>query len=74
MMTDTVWAQTRYDSGVYDCTVVRDGEHGVLTVTLVGNVNHVLHRERVQCDRADCDKWRTRAEAVINNPDLRVWP
>lgn len=70
-MTDTVWAQRRYDSGVYDCKVERNGDHGVLTVTLVGTISHVLHRETVQCDRADCDKWRSRAAAVISNPDLR---
>lgn len=71
-MTDTVWAQTRYDSGLYDCKVVRDGDHGRLTVHLLGLVDHLLHSETVKCDRADTDKWRTRAAAVISNPDLRT--
>jgi hypothetical protein len=71
-MTDTVWEQDRYDSGWYACKVVRSGEIGKLTVTLVGQLEYLLHEEPVKCDRADTDKWRTRCEAVISNPDLRV--
>ena len=70
--TDVVWTQTRYDSGLYDCQVTRVGDGGRLTVTLVGSINHLLHAEPVKCDRADTDKWRTRCESVISNPDLRV--
>jgi hypothetical protein len=69
---DTVWDQTRYDSGVYRCKVVRDGEQGKLTVTLVGAIDHLLHEEKVKCDRADTDQWRQRCVTVINNPDLRT--
>jgi len=70
---DTVWNQVRYDSGLYDCKVVRDGDHGKLTVTLVGvTINHLIHEEPVKCDRADTDKWRTRCQTVISNPDLRT--
>lgn len=71
-MTDTVWNQSRYDSGLYDCKVERTGDHGRLTVTLTGLVPHLLHSEPVKCDRADTDKWRTRCAAVISNPDLRT--
>jgi len=71
-MTDEVWCQTRYDSGLYECKVVREGDNGTLSVTLVGTINHVLHDEKVKCDRADTDKWRTRCEEVISNPDLRT--
>lgn len=70
--TTTVWQQTRYDSGLYDCKVVRDGNAGRLTVTLVGLIDHVLHEEPVKCDRADTDKWRTRCATVISNPGLRT--
>ena len=70
-MTDVVWEQTRYDSGLYRCRVIRDGDHGRLTVTLLGQIDHLLHEETVPCDRADTDKWRTRCAAVISNPDLR---
>lgn len=69
--TATVWRQTRYDSGLYDCQVVRDGNTGRLTVTLLGAVDHLLHEEPVNCERADTDKWRIRCEQVINKPDLR---
>jgi hypothetical protein len=67
-----VWAQRRYDSGLYDCTVVRDGDHGKLTVTLVGAIPHLLHTEPVKCDRADTDQWRRRCEEVIARPELRT--
>ena len=69
---DTVWNQQRYDSGLYDCKVVRDGDKGRLTITLVGSINHLLHEEAVKCDRADTDKWRSRCVEVISNPDLRM--
>jgi len=69
---DTMWDETRYDSGLYRCTVVRDGEMGKLSVTLVGTINHLLHEETVKCDRADTDQWRRRCEEVIAKPDLRV--
>jgi len=69
---DTVWHQTRFDSGLYECKVMRDGEMGKLTITLVGSINHLLHEEAVKCDRVDTDKWRQRCEAVINNPDMRT--
>lgn len=68
---DVVWAQTRYESGLYGCQVVREGDAGRLTVTLLGNVDHLLHEEPVKIDRADTDKWRTRSLAVICDPDLR---
>jgi hypothetical protein len=71
---ETVWAQTRYDSGLYDCRVVRDGDGGRLTVRLVGSINHLLHEEPVKVDLADTDNWRTRCAAVISNPDLRSCP
>jgi len=67
-----VWHEVRYDSGLYDCKVVRDGNAGRLTVTLLGAIDHRLHDEPVKCDRADTDKWRTRCEQVINRPELRV--
>lgn len=70
-MTDIVWSDTRYDSGLYGCEVRRTGDHGRLTITLVGLIPQLLHQETVKCDRADTDKWRTRCEAVISNPDLR---
>jgi len=69
---DTIWEQRRYDSGLYDCKVVRDGESGKLTITLVGSIPHVLHEETVKVDRNDADGWRQRCVAVINNPDLRT--
>ena len=68
---DVVWQQRRYDSGLYDCRVVRRGEAGVLTVTLDGRFPHVLHEETVKLDRRDVAGWQTRCVAVINNPDLR---
>jgi hypothetical protein len=70
-MTDVVWAETRYESGLYGCKVERDGDHGRLTIHLLGQIDHLLHCETVKCDRADTDKWRTRSLAVISNPDLR---
>lgn len=68
---DVVWAQRRYDGGWYGCTVARRGERHVLTVTLLGVIDYVLHREPVKFDKQDPDKWRTMCEKVINNPDLR---
>lgn len=68
-----VWAQVRHQSGVYDCTVVRDSEGGKLTVTLVGTVNHVLHQENVKTDTADFDAWRRRCVEVITRPELRQY-
>jgi len=68
-MTDVVWAE-RCDH-IYHCQVARDGDRGRLTITLIGMVDHVLHREAVPCDRADIDKWQKRCETVISNPDLR---
>jgi hypothetical protein len=69
---NTVWQQTRYDSGLYICAVVRDGDSGRLTITLDGNIPHLLHEEKVKVERTDTDNWRRRCEAVINNPDLRT--
>lgn len=72
-MTDTIWEEARYDSGWYGVAVTRKGDHAYLTVTLLGTIDHLLHRETVKCEgRADTDKWRTRAQAVISNPDLRT--
>lgn len=68
---DVVWAQTRYESGLYACQVAREGDQGRLTVTLLGDVDHLLHEEPVKLDRADTDKWRTRSLAVICDPDQR---
>ena len=68
---NTVWEANRFDSGLYQCRVVRDGDKGRLTVTLVGNIDHLLHAETVKVDRADVDKWKQMCEAVISNPDLR---
>lgn len=68
---DVVWEQRRYDGGWYGCKVVRRGDRNVLTVTLLGVINYVLHREPVKFDKVDPDKWRTRCEQVISQPDLR---
>lgn len=68
-----VWNETRYDSGLYDCKVERVGDMGRLTVTLIGQRNHVLHEETVKVERADTDKWRLRCVAVINDPELRTY-
>jgi hypothetical protein len=59
---------------LYACEIERDGDKGRLTITLLGEVDHVLHREMVPCDRADVTRWRTRCERVIDSPDLRVFP
>jgi hypothetical protein len=69
---DTVWNETRIDSGRYECAVVRDGDKGLLSITLLGSINHLLHEEHVKIDRADTDLWRKRCETVISNPDLRT--
>lgn len=66
-----LWQQNRYDSGLYGCKVVRDGEKGTLTVTLLGNIDHVLHEEPVKVERQDIDKWKSTCAAVISNPSLR---
>lgn len=74
-MTDVVWNEHWLDAGArYDCRVVRDGDKGKLSVTLLGMVDHVLHREAVKCDRADTDHWRRHCEDVIAHPDLRSYP
>jgi flavin reductase (DIM6/NTAB) family NADH-FMN oxidoreductase RutF len=71
-MTDLVWSDTLLDCNArYECTVVRVGDDGRLTITLLGNVDHVLHHERVNVDRADASKWRSHCETVIHDPDLR---
>lgn len=69
---DTIWEQTRYDSGLYRCSVIRDGDKGKLTVMLVGTMDHLLHEEPVKVDRADTDKWRSRCLEVISKPELRT--
>jgi len=69
--TDTVWEQRRYDGGWYGCKVVREGDFGRLTVSLLGVMTYKLHEERIKFDRPDVDKWRQRCEVVINNPDVR---
>lgn len=73
MTTTTIaWEQRRYESGWYSCKVTRNGDSvGQLTVTLLGNTDHLLHSESVKCDRTDTDRWRTLSLAVITNPDLR---
>lgn len=68
-----VWNETRYDSGLYDCKVERVGDTGRLSVTLLGQRNHVIHEETVKVERADTDKWRMRCVAVINDPSLRCY-
>lgn len=71
-MTDLVWSDTLLDCNArYQCNVVRVGDDGRLTITLLGNVDHVLHVERVNVDRADASKWRNHCETVIHDPDLR---
>ena len=71
-LTDVVWRERRYEAGWYLCDVVRQGDHGRLTVSLCsGDEPVVIHTELVECDRAETDKWRARALAVITNPDLR---
>jgi hypothetical protein len=71
-LTDVVWSEQRYEAGVYDCGVIRQGDHGKLSVHLVTDYDLVLlHTEIVECDRAETDKWRDRALAVITHPDLR---
>jgi len=67
-----IWEQRRYDGGWYGCKVVRDGDFGRLTVSLLGVLTYKLHQERIKFDRPDPDKWRLRCELVINNPDARV--
>jgi hypothetical protein len=73
---DVVWAEHRFDSGWYEGKVVRDGDLGRLTVSLMVGLHSeipvVLHEETVKVDRDDTDKWRTRCAAVISNPDLRM--
>lgn len=70
--TDVVWEGTRYDSGLYRCTVERNGETGQLSISLVGSFHdHVLHEEPVKLDRQDVDKWKMRCAAVISDPSLR---
>lgn len=71
---DTLWAQRRYDSGLYDCEVHDQAGGGRLTVTLVGNISHVIHEEPVTANKEDVEKWRDRCVSVINNPDLRKDP
>jgi hypothetical protein len=66
-----VWEETRFDSGLYGCSVTREGDHGRLRIVLQGAINHTIHEETVKCERADTDKWRTRCENVISKPELR---
>jgi hypothetical protein len=72
MTNDTIWEQRRYDGGWYGCKVVRDGDFGRLTVSLLGTIPYKLHEERIKFDRPDLDKWRQRCEAVISHPELRA--
>lgn len=71
---DTIWEQNRYDSGLYGCKVVKKGEGGVLTVSLLSHpgFRYAIHRETVNFVNVDRDKWRKRCEAVISDPDLRT--
>ena len=73
MTTDLIWSDSRFDCNAhYDCTVVRNGDDGRLSITLRGAyVDHLLHAERVNVDRADASKWRSHCETVIHDPDLR---
>lgn len=69
---DVVWEGTRYDSGLYRCTVQRTGEAGQLTISLLGLFhNHVLHEEPVKLDRTDIDRWKLLCTQLISNPSLR---
>lgn len=69
---DLVWEGTRYDSGLYRCTVQRTGDTGQLSISLVGLFNdHVLHEEPVKLDRQDIDQWKRRCTTVISDPGLR---
>jgi hypothetical protein len=70
-LTDVVWRERRYEAGWYDCSVIRQGDHGRLAVVLVGDVPVIIHSELVECERAETERWRARALAVITNPDLR---
>lgn len=79
-MTDTrtetraVWEQVRYESGLYLCRVEAKPyeDKGILSVTLLGNIDYVIHREAVKVERTDIDQWRLRCLAVINHPDQRT--
>jgi hypothetical protein len=70
-LTDVVWRERRYEAGWYDCSVTRQGDHGRLAIVLAADIPVPIHSELVECERAETDKWRTRALAVITNPDLR---
>lgn len=73
-MTDVVWNERRYEAGWYGCEVKREGDHGRLTVTLASTiVPFPIHVELVEFDRAETERWRSRALAVITNPDLRSY-
>jgi hypothetical protein len=71
-MTDVVWNENRYEAGSYHCQVVREGDHGRLSIVLTsGDVPVPLHLELVECERAETERWRTRCLSVIRNPELR---
>jgi hypothetical protein len=70
--TDVVWRERRYEAGWYSCQVLRQGDHGRLSVLLCSGDEPVpIHSELVECERAETAKWRGRALDVICNPDLR---
>lgn len=71
--TDLVWSASLFDANAhYDCQVVRVADEGRLTIHLRGDhIDHLLHVEKVNVDRADASKWQNHCETVIHDPDLR---
>jgi hypothetical protein len=71
-LTDVVWQDRRYEAGWYRCEVKREGDHGRMTVTLCSTLDPFpIHVELVECERAETERWRARALAVIKAPELR---
>jgi hypothetical protein len=70
--TDVVWRDRRYEAGWYSCQVIRQGDHGRLSVVLTSPDDPCpIHAELVAFERPETDRWRARALEVITKPDLR---